>query len=67
MRADASPQFGKEYFVVELDRVNLATVNDTTLLTSMKNAVERRLLPLQLLGQKASKTEHKVARLHLLP
>lgn len=65
LRADASPQFGKEYFVVELDRVDLTNVNDTTLLTSMKTEVESRLLPLQLLGQKASKTEHKVARLHL--
>ncbi len=65
LRADASPQFGKEYFVVEMDRVDLSNVDETTLLKSMSSAVQCRLLPLQLLGQKAAKTEHKVARLHL--
>lgn len=65
LRADASPQFGKEYFVVEIDRVDLSNVDETTLLTSMSSAVHCRLMPLQLLGQKAAKTEHKVARLHL--
>lgn len=40
-------------------------MDETTLLTSMSSAVQCRLMPLQLLGQKAARTEHKVARLHL--
>ncbi len=63
IRADASPQFGKEYFVVEIDRIGLANVGESTTISAMKSFVSRRLLPLQLLGQKASKAEHKVCRL----
>ena len=63
IRADASPQFGKEYFVVEIDKVDLSTVGEGKTLSAMKFFVSRRILPLQVLGQKASKAEHKVCRL----
>ena len=63
IRADASPQFGKEYFVVEIDKIDLSTVGEGKTLSAMKSCVSRRILPLQVLGQKASKAEHKVCRL----
>ena len=65
IRADSSPQFGKDYFVAEIDHVDLGKVDTTTQLRDMKNLITRRILPLQLVGSRASSAEHKSFRLTL--
>ncbi|CAE7823238.1 unnamed protein product, partial [Symbiodinium sp. CCMP2456] len=65
IRADSSPQFGKDYFVVEVDHVNMSSVDQTTTLPGMKSLIKRRILPLQLIGGRAASAEHKSFRLTL--
>ena len=63
IRSDSSPQFGKDYFVTEIDHVDLEPVNDSTTLRDMRALIKRRILPLQLVGSRASSAEHKSFRL----
>ncbi|CAE7344065.1 unnamed protein product [Symbiodinium sp. CCMP2592] len=65
IRADSSPQYGKDYFVTEVDHVNLADVADHTVLSDMAGLIRRRILPLQLIGSRAASAEHKSFRLML--
>lgn len=65
IRADSSPQAGKDYFVCECDYVSLTSVTDETSFLNFGVCIRRRILPLQLLGERASATENKVFRLNL--
>ena len=65
IRADSSPQFGKDYFVTEIDHVDLGGIGEATTLGDMKGLIQRRILPLQLVGSRASSAEHKSFRLTL--
>ena len=65
LRADSSPQFGKDYLVVEADKVDLEAVSNSTTLMDMKHHVHRRILPLQLIGERAASAEQKSFRLTL--
>ena len=65
LRADASPQDNKDYFVVEADWMDTSAISDETRLPDVKERVKRRLLPLQLIGDRAATVEQKCFRLRL--
>ena len=60
LRADSSPQFSRDFFVAECDYVNLENVyslKPTTTLSSL--TWQTRVLPVQVLGRKATSTSYK--------
>lgn len=65
LRADASPLYGKDYFVCEIDHINLECITNTTTMREMKDLIARRILPVQLVGLRASTAVHKAFRLSL--
>ena len=59
-RLDSSPQFGRNYLVGELDRIDLGKVSSANidgLFTSIE--ISTRLCPLQILGKQATSTPFK--------
>ena len=48
-----------------IDHINLGGVGEATMLSDMKGLIQRRILPLQLVGSRASSAEHKSFRLTL--
>lgn len=65
IRSDASPLFGKEFFVTEIDHVGAAKISEETSMADMKSLISRRILPPQLVGSRAASTAHKVFRLRM--
>ena len=69
LRADSSPQGGRDWFVVEYDWCAMKDVGSsadagradhaTHLLRSSKMKIDKRILPLSILGQRASSAVHK--------
>ncbi|CAJ1433171.1 unnamed protein product, partial [Effrenium voratum] len=65
VRADSSLQFGKDYFVTEIDHVDLDKVTGSTDLAGTRSLVTRQVLLLQLLGERSASAEQKCFRLLL--
>lgn len=63
IRSDSSPQFSKDYFVTEIDHVDVASITDSMVMADMRHHVCRRILPLQLVGGRAASAAHKALRL----
>ncbi|OLP99017.1 hypothetical protein AK812_SmicGene18471 [Symbiodinium microadriaticum] len=57
LRADSSPQYGKDYYVVECDHIRVDLISESFLFSDMKQDITRRVLPLQLIGERAAGTE----------
>ena len=61
-RTDSSPQFSRNYLVAEADRVSLECVSPLSYKTALSDVViVVRLLPLQVLGKRATDTSFKYA------
>lgn len=60
LRIDASPQFCREYFVIELDVLLHSDFDINKSLFETAQSCKVRLLPLQQLGTKAASTMHKL-------
>ena len=56
LRADSSPQFGRDYLVIQADIVKYGTSPDTTEIT-------KRLLPIQCVGSRSAGADHKLKKL----
>lgn len=63
LRIDASPQYGREYLVAELDFIPLQGLTTATTLLELARKNQVRLLQLRLLGSRAMSTPHKMAEL----
>lgn len=60
MRADSSPQFSKDYLIVECDYVRLESVYSLDPGSVLKELTwDTRVLPIQVLGRKATSTAFK--------
>ncbi len=60
LRADSSPQFSRDYLVVECDYVNLESVYSLKPATVLESLCWcTRVLPVQVLGRKATSTAYK--------
>ena len=56
LRADSSPQFGRDYFVPAADIVYFGT-------SARDTRIERRLLPIQSIGSRAGSAHQKMEKL----
>lgn len=60
LRADSSPQFARDYLIAECDYVNLESVYSLNPGSTLSSLVwSTRVLPVQVLGRKATTTAHK--------
>lgn len=65
LRADSSPQGGRDYFICEYDHVKIGSALDTgkqhvsRLLESGTVTLTTRLLPLSIIGSRAASATHK--------
>ena len=60
LRADSSPQFGRDFLVVQADVVRLST---GTILDCNSASITKRLLPIQCVGSRAAGEHQKLEKL----
>jgi hypothetical protein len=65
LRADSSPQYGKDYLVAEMDVVDMAQLTEASDRTAVPKdlALATRLLVIQLVGVRAASSSRKARKL----